>query len=75
MSNLISLSFLQSSLITRYSYAASVTHTAAKDTPEAAHPAKERKTVYSPVIIVAAILAVASLAFFFVKLGGSFTFG
>ena len=53
----------------------SVTRTAAKDTPEAAHPAKERKAVYSPVIIVAAILAVASLAFFFVKLGGSFSFG
>jgi len=52
----------------------SVTHTAASE-ELAEHPAKERKTVYSPVIIVAAILAVASLAFFFVKLGGSFSFG
>ena len=52
----------------------SVTRTASSE-ELAEHPAKERKTVYSPVIIVAAILAVASLAFFFVKLGGSFTFG
>lgn len=49
---------------------ASVTHG-----PAAPLQQKERKVVYSPVIIAAAVLAVASLAFFFVKLGGTFSFG
>lgn len=52
----------------------SVTHTAEKDSPAAAVQ-KEKKVLYSPVVIAAVVLAVASLVFFFVKLGGSFNFG
>ena len=55
---------------------ASVTHAAATDGPSGALAKNgEKKTAYSPVVIAAAVLAVASLAFFFVKLGGSFSFG
>ena len=51
----------------------SVTHTAGGNAP-AAVPNK-KKVLYSPVVIAAAVLAVASLVFFFVRLGGSFSFG
>ncbi len=52
---------------------ASVTHTADKDASKPV-PSQEKKVVYSPVVIAAAVLAVASLAYFFVSLHGSFTF-
>ena len=51
----------------------SVTHTAGGTVPAAAP--NKKKVLYSPVVIAAAILAVASLVFFFVRLGGSFSFG
>ena len=65
-----------SSALSRAGFA-SVTHTARREEGSSAvlSADKEKKISYSPVVIVAAVLAVASLAFFFVRLGGSFAFG
>ena len=63
-----------SSALSRAGFA-SVTHTAKDGSTSVPHKDGEKKAVFSPVIIVAAIFAVASLAYFFVRLGGTFAFG
>lgn len=55
---------------------APVTYKAGEDGRSAVYVGKrDKKGFFSPVMIVALVLAVASLVFFFVRLGGSFAFG